>query len=237
MKAKIKKGAIFLAISFLIIGISRNMWMINRRTPSDDASISVTTSMLPSMSVEDLFRESSLVALGTYTGESDTFHIRAAGGGERIYTDYTFRLDTAVFGENENPTITVRLRGGTIGDETEIYEQNPVFESAQEYLLFLYQPGRGGSYNTEGDYYYVVTMCQGAFEKQEDGSFVSGMGAVLREYELTAPMGLEPSDPISARETYLENLKGTYESGVITKEAYERKTAEINEYATIVEGE
>lgn len=230
MKAIYKKAGLLLAVLLFVV-LLKHVPPPERRPYN--GSISVTMGELAYMSVDDLFRESTLVALGTLSGEPHSFYIQPVGAGRNgIYTDCTFTLQSVLVGEEENPTITVRLRGGTVGNDTHIVEDTPVFKPDQQYLLFLYQPGIGGSYYTEGDYYYVVGMKQGVFVKRADGSYISGTWVVLRENELVAPADLEPADP---RKRYLETLESIYEHGIITKEGYEDELAQLDQYATIVD--
>ena len=55
---------------------------------------------------------------------------------------------------------------------TEVYEHSPVLSGENEYLLFLYKPARGGAYNTDGDYYYILGLTQGTFVMDEEGDFI-----------------------------------------------------------------
>lgn len=59
--------------------------------------------------------------------------------------------------------IIVRFEGGQVDALNVIVRDNPKLDNKTPILLFLYQPGMGGSYNTQGDYYYVLGMNRGAF--------------------------------------------------------------------------
>ena len=59
----------------------------------------------------------------------------------------------------------IRVQGGIVGNRKEIYNPTPDLEYDGEMIPFLYKPGRGGGFNTEGDYYYVLGLPQGIFKK------------------------------------------------------------------------
>ena len=68
-------------------------------------------------------------------------------------------------GEHEKNELIVRINGGTAGGVTEVYTPSPELKIGEDYLLFLYQPARGGSFNTKGDYYCILGLTQGVFQK------------------------------------------------------------------------
>ena len=112
--------------------------------------------LLEYKSVDDLFAQSSLVAVGQITGHSDAIRVQHVTEDNAVnFTDYTFSIFSLVQGQPDTDTVTVRVLGGTAGNVTEVYEESPIFSDGETYLLFLYQPGMGGAYNTAGDYYSV----------------------------------------------------------------------------------
>ena len=118
---------------------------------------------------------------------------------------------------------------------TEVYEHSPVLSGENEYLLFLYKPARGGAYNTDGDYYYILGLTQGTFVMDEDGDFISGTGVVLPADDIAQYVNnAGPVNVNDFREEYIANQKRNLETGFITQEEYDELMDEIDEYATIV---
>lgn len=188
-------------------------------------------------SLDDLYEQSALIAVGTVTGQSEAFQIKNVSGSIANFTDYYFNLNSILRGNEESDTITVRVQGGTVGNYTEVYEFSPNLETDNEYLLFLYKPGRGGAYNTEGDYYYVLGLTQGSFSEDNAGNFVSQSGEVLTQESLIAALDAEESEPVNEnyfRDEYIENQKRNLQNGFITQEEFDEMMTNIDHYATII---
>ena len=103
-------------------------------------------------------------------------------------------------------------------------------------MVFLYQPGRGGSFNTEGDYYYALGMRQGVFTKEESGQYISQSGEALNNHDLTQCAAAENNiaAPYSFRNEYIENQKRNLENGFLTQEEFDQLMRDIDDYATII---
>ena len=186
-------------------------------------------------SLEDLFSESALVVRGTVSEPSESLKIRSTRGSDAIYTDYKFDVSELLRGNDSDDELTIRVQGGTIRNVTEVYEHSPVLSGENEYLLFLYKPARGGAYNTDGDYYYILGLTQGTFVKDEDGDFISGTGVVLPADDIA--QYVNNAGPVNVnyfREEYIANQKRNLETGFITQEEYNKLMDEIDEYAAIV---
>lgn len=192
--------------------------------------------MLAYMSVPDLFEEAPLIVEGTVSGHTDAFQIKSVSDSVANFTDYQFKITSALRGAPNGGAeeITIRVQGGTVNSLTEEYSGSPKFEVGQDYLVFLYQPERGGSFNTEGDYYYVLGLCQGVFAKDGDGQYVSQVGEVLDGSDLAQPLNDTPVDPEFFRNEYIENQKRNLENGMISQEEFDRLMENIDEYATII---
>lgn len=186
---------------------------------------------------EDLYEQSALIALGTVTEKSEAFRIQNVSGSIANFTDYSFKINSTLRGNADNDTVTVRVQGGTVGNYTEIYEFSPDLEKNKEYLLFLYKPGRGGAYNTEGDYYYVLGLTQGSFSEDQTGNFISQSGEKLTHDNLIATLDSKESKPVDEnyfRNEYIENQKRNLQNGFITQQEFDDMMANIDTYATIV---
>lgn len=189
---------------------------------------------LAEKSLDDLFEQSALVVTGNVSGKSNAFQIKSVSGSVANFTDYQFTIDNALRGFSEDNVITIRVQGGTVGNYTEICEFSPDLVQNHEYLLFLYKPGRGGAYNTAGNYYYILGLTQGAFEKDETGNFVSFSGESLRDEVLISSHNAVPVDEGYFRNEYIDNQRKNLENGFITQEEYDELMANIDQYATIV---
>lgn len=195
-----------------------------------------TDGALAYMGVDDLFQEATLIVEGTVSGAPDEFQIMSVSGSVANFSDYPFRITSVFRGtpDNSAENITIRIQGGTVNNLTEEYSGSPKFEVGQDYLVFLYQPERGGSFNTEGDYYYVLGLSQGVFAKDGDGQYASQVGEVLDGNDLAQPLNDTPVDPEFFRNEYIENQKRNLENGMISQEEFDRLMENIDEYATIM---
>lgn len=199
--------------------------------------ISVSSGTIVEKSLEDLMLQAGLVAEGTIVDISDGFYIQhAIGSTKEIYTDYTLRVDTVYRGEPYAKKVTVRCEGGTVGKEKLIAEQSPDFEKGESYLLFLYQPNRGGSYNTQGDYYYVAGLIQGAFSRSSGGFYSQDYTFVtLEEFEKELEkLADQPVNEDYSRDTFIRNQKSNLESGFMSQEEYDAAMDSLDQYATIL---
>lgn len=190
--------------------------------------------ILEPKSVEDLFMQSLLVVKGQTQGTPNSFIIESVNGVTSVFTDYQFKVDYIYRGSDDNKIINIRVQGGIVGNRKEIYNPTPDLEYDGEMILFLYKPGRGGGFNTEGDYYYVLGLPQGLFKKYE-GKWKSSMGTVLTEEDIEQKSKVYPVDEYWFRNEYLENLKRNLDNDMITEEEYNKWTKEIDVFAKIRE--
>jgi len=187
--------------------------------------------------LNDLMEKSCLVAEGTVIDSSESFQIKSSTGAIANYTDYNFKISDQLRGETEATEVTIRVQGGTVDEYTEIYEDSPSLEVGDTYLVFLYKPGRGGAFNTDGDYYYVLGLTQGIFTENSDGDYISQSGVTVSTYELQKELTSVNDlsiDELYFRNEYIENQKRNIETGFITQEEYDTLMENIDNYATIV---
>lgn len=218
-----------------------------------DASTQVVSGSLEELTQHEIITRSSLVAIGCISEVSDPFQIKPVGGGDpSAFTDYSFQISEILRGESASDTVVVRIQGGTTDRLTTVVEEAPELEVGQEYLLFLYQPGRGGAYNTEGDYYYITGVNQGAFAispetpldiatADSDVEFVSAatdapVNWSLRDAaeSIQAVNEEQPADEAYVYEQAYENWQHNLDSGFITQEEFDRFVAESKVYAEVV---
>ena len=105
---------------------------------------------------QDLTEISSLVVRGTVTGSSYPFIVEYACGNRAIRTEYYITVHEVLRGETSAQEVTIRLRGGTIGNFRYVVTFNPDFVIGTEYILFLVAP-------LSDYYYYLVGGSQGVF--------------------------------------------------------------------------
>lgn len=216
-----------------VIGIG--LFFAARLSHAQSTETRYVSGLLAEETAEDLFEQSTLIAFGTVTGKSDAFQIQSVSGSVSNFTDYSFTIDSTLRGCADSGTITVRIQGGVVGNYAEVYEHSPTLEENHSYLLFLYQPGMGGSYNTEGDYYYILGLTQGTFSEDDNGSFASQAGVTLTREMLISAQSDEPVNENYFREEYIANQQRNLENGIITQEEYDSMINEIKQYAVVVD--
>jgi hypothetical protein len=127
-----------------------------------------------------------------------------------------------------------------------IAEDAPVLEIGQKYVVFLYHPGRGGGYNTQGNYFYVTGASQGVYEESSESDGESGYvltrqsadGATLTQEELIAQIATVEASNIPHRtrmEIFSENIAKNLESGFISAEEYDQLLEDAQTYAQIID--
>lgn len=186
--------------------------------------------------LDDLCEKSCLVTVGTVTGCSDSFQIKSAAGSIANFTDYFFETGSVLRGKAEEKEITVRVQGGTENKCTEVYENSPSLKVGSKYLLFLYRSKRGGAFNTEGNYYYILGLTQGAFSIS-GSSYISQADLTVSEAELESKLTAIKDTPVDEyyfRNEFIRNQKMNLETGFITQEEYDRAMKNIDVYATII---
>ena len=221
-------GTWALALSLVLLG-GGLWWGTCRET------VEYMDGLLAKRTVEDLFTMSGLVAEGVITDTAPSFWVQSPDGTRALYTDYTFRLSDVLRGQAAGETVTLRLPGGRVGTHRQVYTANPELREGEPYLLFLYRPGRGGAYNTAGDYYYILGLNQGVFSPADGEVYRSQSGTELDLEEALEAYGALPVRETYFREEFLQNQKANLESGFITQEEYDRMMAGLDDYAVILE--
>jgi hypothetical protein len=229
-------AAVLLAICVVILVAKKPAVLGDNSTESGTLHIS---GILAEKTFDALTTEACLIVKGTVADRSEAFQIRSPSGSLANHTDYTIDITNVFRGNAEQSGgITVRVQGGTVGEYTETYEHSPVLEEGKDYLLFLYKPGRGGAFNTNGDYYYILGLSQGIYAEQTDGTYVSQSGSIVTNAELEAAVSALSDTPVDTdffRNEFLSNQARNLESGFITQEEYENMIANIDIYASAVE--
>jgi len=194
------------------------------------------SALIVGYTIDELIEKSSLIVLAKSTGERESFLTWATSGGQTIQTDHSFTVDTVLKGTPYGDAIAVRTDGGTVGAYTQIWSSNPEFEPDTTYLLFLYHPEVGNGIHTEGNYYYVRGLVQGAYVPDENGGFYNPWTEEeLPAEALVSPlMDEEGPSAEEQRRELIETYRSNYESGFDTLEEYQRNMEELDEYAKTV---
>lgn len=209
------------------------------------ATTVTVTGVMEKKELPDLLEDSSLVIRGTVSDISAPFQIEGVGGGVSVFTDYKITVRETFRGEAFD-TVTVRLQGGQAGDLNVECPDEPKLAENNNYVLFLYQPGRGGGYNTEGDYYYITGLNQGVFERnplpragQEIYTAMSPESTEITQIEFSQELETAnteiPVNKNAPREEFLKNIQWNLDTGFIQQEEYDRLLADSQKYATILE--
>ena len=235
MKVEVKKSALYM-LAIALVSILALFFLHTVSSPKEAPILHRVEGALAYVSVPELFQDASLIVEGTVVGNTDAFRIESVSGNFGNYTDYQFQINSVLRGEPANgaDSVDIRVQGGTVGNVTEEYSGSPEFEVGENYLVFLYQPGRGGSFNTEGDYYYVLGLCQGVFAKDENEQYLSQSGEKLADDYLIQPINDVPVDPDHFRNEYIENQRRNLENGFLTQEEFDQLMRDIDVYAEIV---
>lgn len=206
------------------------------------------TSVWPELTQDDMMEQSTLIVCGTVTDQSQPFQIIPTTGGDPSnFIDYTVTISDVLRGEASRETVTVRVQGGTVDGMTTVVDDAPELPADTELLLYLYAPGMGGQYNTEGDYYYVTGMWRGVYQLDTSGEtdiFVNQRNH--NDPQLQETWDVEqlyttietyteahPVDTNAARNKAIAQAKEELASGQITQEEYDAQMAELDTYATI----
>lgn len=206
---------------------------------SDDAVLTIH-GILEEKNEDQLFQQSSLLITGTVS-KSDSFQVKKTTGETGNFTDYEIDVSEILRGELKQPKVIVRVQGGTAGGVTEVYTPGPELKLDEEYLLFLYKPARGGGFNTDGDYYYILGLTQGIFQRVSSSTETAKAGVYKSQsgHEISYTRIVErateyPVDELYFRTEYIENQKRNLENGFITNDEYEKMMTEIDVYASKV---
>jgi len=89
-----------------------------------------------------------------------------------IYTDITISVEKYLKNPSSAKEITVRLDGGTVGNDTLETDYEPTFKSGEKVLLFLTKDVTIGTSNIEPKHLRVTGCMQGKFTLTDDGKAV-----------------------------------------------------------------
>ncbi len=167
-------------------------------------SVAQATTVIPP-TFDQLVDRAEVIFQGTVTGVSSQW--TGEGSQRHIVTFVTFKVDESIKGE-AGATYTMRMLGGTVGDQTMEVTDSPKFAAGDRDILFVENNGR--------QFVPLVGIMYGRFHVQQEngtgreivatehGAPVSDLAAMGRE---DAPAASKSSTP--STETTAENALST----------------------------
>lgn len=227
-----------------------------RTGQQEERVVGYSHALTAAMSREEMTEASDLIVKGRIIDKKD-LQIKPAFDGGRVLeaTDYYVELSDVLRGEAEAETVTVRVIGTPADDIEYVSNILPVLFPGQEYLFLLYQPGMGGGYNTEGNYYYIMNSNMGVYENS-GGTYLQVLETVdaydaqtqtiaetkeeiIADYDTYTQDVMRinetsPAAPGHAKEATFDVMKSNLETGWISQEEYDAMAKESEIYASIV---
>lgn len=200
--------------------------------------------LLPSYSYQDLLNQAPVIVTGSVVDASTIQIVPVGGENPAAFTDYTVEVVNALRGSlNTGEKITVRVQGEQTSNSSGVGVEDSVqFSLDDEVLLFLYQPKMGGSYNTEGDYYYILGQSQGAYQADGSTYYSNVVGEAIDVADLQDDLFSMSSEQKQSAENinrfyeeFIANQQKNLENGFITRDEFDQMMKNIQEYATVVE--
>ena len=191
---------------------------------------------LAEQDLDSLMHAAQVVCEATVLERQREFQVQSPGKSVANFTNFTLRVEKCYRGKAYADEVTVRVPGGTVDRYQEIYTESPKLEAGKSYLLFLYNPGYGGAFNTGTDYYEVLGLAQGIYTA-DGGRFVPQLGDTITEEEFENALESVADQPVDMdyfRREFIENQKGNLRSGFITQEEYNQAMQEMDVYAKII---
>lgn len=200
-------------------------------------------------SMDELLTSSTLVIEGELEGQTKPFEVKGQNGESDIYTDYFFKVNALLRGEEKSEIVTVRRPGGVCGDTEYASEYDIGFRYGKKYLLCLYKVNYGSGTNTKGDYYAVQGVYQGAFEEilpsqlqgvslsensRQAERYFGNCRFLFGEQAETAAFSLEQSQKI-AEAVHEAEADGGCNKDILSYSLLSRELEELNEEAPVNE--
>lgn len=143
---------------------------------------SKSSASLPLLDTEELSNCSEIIVIGTvkeilpskWTSSDgkrpngiDSFSLENS-----IYTDITISVDKYLKNPSSSKEVTVRVDGGTVGNDTLEADYEPTFEPGERILLFLTEDVVISTSNIEPKHFRVTGCMLGKFTLTDDGKAV-----------------------------------------------------------------
>ncbi|KGK98473.1 hypothetical protein LI82_12310 [Methanococcoides methylutens] len=150
--------------------------------PNNDGAVTIESSGLQEeISYEEMAERSNLIIIGTVKeiepskwntpdGKRPGELIEDFKSSDEIYTDVIVTVDDTLKNSHNSKEIVVRLRGGTVGEDTMIIEDIPSFKSGEKVLLYLIEDTYPHTKAIGPEHYVVIGY--GKFTLTDDGKAI-----------------------------------------------------------------
>lgn len=241
-------------IAFAAINLPQNNI---EKVPNEDVTVAYKSGVIEKYAYQDLIDDAPVVVTSHVIDVSEPFQIiPVSGASPSNFTDVTIEVDEVLRGNVAvGDQLTVRVEGGQVDDLDVVVEESPELNVGDDNLLFLYQPGMGGAYNTEGDYYYVLGLYQGTFyletnavdvsvlsDAEDNATYKNSIGTTIELNTLKTDLSVMTRSAVTYAENenkfydeFIENQAKNLQNGFISQEEYDELIEQANEYATIAE--
>lgn len=174
------------------IKLANNSSQDNTKLASNDMPLySETSASLAPLSPEELNNHSYTVLIGTVKEINpskwnsidgkrpagiDSFSLE-----NLIYTDISISVDEYLKNPLSSKEVTVRVDGGTVGNDTLIFEHEPSFKTDEKVLLYLTNDLTNRTKDIKPEHFKVTGCMQGKFTLTDDGKAVRRDKTVSQE--------------------------------------------------------
>lgn len=198
------------------------------------------TGLFPERTELEMIEKAHLIVKGTFEDRSKAFRIESANGQEESnFTDYTLKVQEVYRGDvAKGENVTVRTQGGFVGTLQTVADFEPKINVGDTVFIYLYQPNIGGTYETDGDYYYVLNGIDGLYHCHSEETLTNPATGKNLEFSnsIKTIETINKTHPVNKNWVYEElqkSLKNNLENGFITQNEYDREISRINHYGTV----
>lgn len=135
--------------------------------PLNDTELSNNSDMVVIGTVKEILPSKWNSADGKRPNNTDSFNLESL-----IYTDITINVDKFFKSSSSSREVTVRVYGGTVGNDTLVVDFEPTFQPGEKVLLYLMKDATKGTSNIGPEHFKVTGLMQGKFTLTDDGKAV-----------------------------------------------------------------
>lgn len=133
----------------------------------DNKELSNYSQMIITGTVKEILPSKWTSADGKRPNGIDSFSLENS-----IYTDITINVDKYLKNSSSSKEVTVRVNGGTVGNDTLEADYEPTFKPGEKVLLFLTEDVVTSTSNIEPKHFRVTGCMLGKFTLTDDGKAV-----------------------------------------------------------------
>lgn len=135
--------------------------------PLNDTELSNCSEMIVIGTVKEILPSKWTSVDGKRPDGIDSFSLENS-----IYTDITISVDKYLKNPSSSKEVTVRLYGGTVGNDTLEVDHEPMFKPGEKVLLFLTEDVVISTKDIKPEHFKVTGCMQGKFTLTDDGKAV-----------------------------------------------------------------